>query len=96
MDVRRVLTGHRDGKAVFVSDEAIAPVTVALSPGSEFHRIWGGDARASFPDDGSQPHAPRYFPPIDGFLFGFFTIPPDRDTDLPADLDVAALAECPN
>jgi mannose-6-phosphate isomerase-like protein (cupin superfamily) len=94
MDVRRVVTGHRDGKAVFVSDEAVAPVTVALLPGSEFHRIWGGDARASFPDDGSQPDSPRYFPPVDGFRFGFFTIPPDREAGLPADLDVAAaLAE---
>lgn len=94
MDVRRVVTGHRDGKAVFVSDEIVAPVTLALMPGSEFHRIWGSDVRASFPDDGSQPDAPRYFPPGDGFRFGFFTIGPDGGAGIPADLDVgAALAE---
>jgi len=94
MDVRRVVTGHQDGKAVFVSDETIPPVTLALMPGSEFHRLWGSDVRASFPDDGAQPDAPRYFPPVEGFRFGFFTIPPDGGAGIPADLDVgAALAE---
>ena len=95
MDVRRVVTGHdAAGHAVFVSDEQVAPATLALLPGSEFHQLWGGDAPASFPDDGARPEALRYFPPLHGFRFGFFTIPPDGTTDLPADLDfAAALAE---
>ncbi len=43
---------------------------------------------------GRGPNAPRYFPPVGGFRFGFFTIPPDGGAHLPADLDVAAaLAE---
>ena len=47
MDARRVVTGHdADGKAVFVSDELVAPVTLALLPGSEFHQIWGSDTTA--------------------------------------------------
>ncbi len=95
MDARRVVTGHdADGKAVFVSDELVAPVTLALLPGSEFHQIWGSDTTASFPDDGSRPSAVQYFPPVDGFRFGFFTIPPDGGVGAPADLDLAAaLAE---
>lgn len=95
MDTRRVVTGHdAAGKAVFVSDEAVAPVTLALLPGSEFHRLWGNDSTASFPDDGSKPAAPRYFPPVGGTRFGFFTIPPDGGAGAPADLDItAALAE---
>jgi mannose-6-phosphate isomerase-like protein (cupin superfamily) len=95
MDVRRLVTGHdAAGKAVFARDEQVAPVTLALLPGSEFHQMWGADGRCSFPDDGSRPNAPTYFPPLDGFRFGLFTIPPDGGAGVPADLDLdAALAE---
>jgi mannose-6-phosphate isomerase-like protein (cupin superfamily) len=95
VDVRRVVTGHdADGNAAFVSDERVAPVTLALLPGSEFHLLWGADSAMNFPDNGSRPDAPRYFPPVGGFRFGFFTIPPDGGTGAPADLDInAALAE---
>jgi mannose-6-phosphate isomerase-like protein (cupin superfamily) len=95
MDVRRVVTGHdATGKAVFVGDEQVAPVTLALLPGSEFHRLWGADATVTFPDAGAAPGSERYFPPVGGFRFGFFTIPPDGGVGAPADLDMAAaLAE---
>jgi len=99
MDVRRVVTGHdADGKAVFVSDERVAPVTTALSPGSEFHQLWGADEAPHFPDDGSRPSHTTYFPPVGGFRFGHFTLPPEGSAEglsqLPADLDIgAALAE---
>ena len=94
MDVRRVVTGHDgDGNAVVVSDELVAPTTMALLPGSEFHLLWGSDQPASFPDDGSRPDSPRYFPPVGGFRFGFFTIPPAGATGLPADLDLTAAIE---
>jgi len=95
MDIRRVVTGHDSaGKAVFASDEQVAPVTLALLPGSEFHQIWGADEPRSFPDDGARPAAPQYFPPVGGFRFGFFTIPPDGGAGVPEGVDVAAaLAE---
>jgi mannose-6-phosphate isomerase-like protein (cupin superfamily) len=95
MDVRRVVTGHDGGgKAVFVGDELVAPVTLALLPGSEFHRLWGADSTVTFPDDGSRPDADRYFPRVGGSRFAFFTIPPDGGVGAPADLDLgAALAE---
>ena len=95
MDVRRVVTGHDvSGKAVFVSDERVSPVTTALSPGSEFHQLWGADEAPHFPDDGTRPPPTTYFPPVGGFRFGHFTLPPEGSAPLPADLDVgAALAE---
>jgi mannose-6-phosphate isomerase-like protein (cupin superfamily) len=95
MDVRRVVTGHdADGKAVFVADGDESPVTLSLIPGMEFHRLWGSDTTVSFPDDGSRPEAVKYFPPVGGFRFGLFTIPPDDGAGVPEDLDiVAALAE---
>jgi mannose-6-phosphate isomerase-like protein (cupin superfamily) len=95
MHVRRVVTGHdADGKAVVVSDDLVAPVTTAISPGSEFHQLWGSDGAPHFPDRGEEPAHHSYFPPVGGFRFGHFTLPPAGHAELPADLDVAAaLAE---
>jgi mannose-6-phosphate isomerase-like protein (cupin superfamily) len=77
MDVRRVVTGHdKSGKSVFVSDEAVEPVMPALMPAAEFHQLWGSDLTPQFPDDGSMPDWRTYFPPIGGFRFGMFTVPP--------------------
>jgi mannose-6-phosphate isomerase-like protein (cupin superfamily) len=92
--VRRVVTGHdANGKAVFASDEAVDPVTVGLIPGTEFHLLWGADQAPTFPDDGSPTPQPTYFPPLGGYRFGFFTVPPAQSS-IPADLDIeAALAE---
>jgi mannose-6-phosphate isomerase-like protein (cupin superfamily) len=94
MDVRRVVTGHDvDGKAVFVSDEQVAPIVPSLLPGNEFHRLWGGDEAPHFPDDGARPNDAAYFPPVGGYRFGFFTIPPDGGAGAPADLDIMAALE---
>jgi mannose-6-phosphate isomerase-like protein (cupin superfamily) len=94
MRVRRVVTGHdRDGKAVFASDEPVDPLTLALLPGTEFHRLWGADHAPTFPDEGGPTAQPSYFPPVGGYRFGFFTIPAGT-ASAPADLDLqAALAE---
>jgi len=65
MDVRRVVTGHdADGQAVFVSDDLVAPVAPTLTPGAEFHLLWGADTKTSFPDDGSKPPVELYFRPL--------------------------------
>ena len=94
MEIRRVTTGHdARGRAVVVSDEAVAPVTASLTPGWEHHQLWGTDERASFPDDGSRPDAPLYFPPASGSRFRVFTVPPG-DAAVPPDIDFeAAIAE---
>ena len=94
MRVRRVVTGHdRDGKAVFASDQQVDPLRLALMPGAEFHRLWGADQAPIFPDEGGPTAQPSYFPPVGGYRFGFFTVPPGT-APAPAGLDLqAALAE---
>jgi quercetin dioxygenase-like cupin family protein len=94
MGIRRVVTGHdQAGKAVFASDETIEPITGDLVPGYQFFRMWGSDAACRFPDDGSPPSAVQYFPPLGGFRFGLFTVPPDSEAQL-GEIDFeAALAE---
>lgn len=93
MKVRRVVTGHDSaGKSVFVSDTEVEPVTAQLLPGSEFHKLWGGDAAPRFPDDGKPPAQPTYFPPVGGFRFGMFTLPPQSHAVGPQPADTAAAA----
>jgi len=78
---------------VFASDEEVEPVTLAALPGYEFHKLWGGDGPSSFPDSGAPPDYKQYFPPVGGFRFGSFTVPPEASVVVPADLDPeAALA----
>ena len=90
MRVRRVVTGHSpDGKAVFASDEELEPVTVPYMPGYEFHLVWGADEPPRFPDAGKEPAHQMYFPPVGGFRFGVFTLPPESSVVLPDDLDPA-------
>jgi mannose-6-phosphate isomerase-like protein (cupin superfamily) len=92
--VRRVVTGHDgNGKAVFAADEHVDPVMVALVPRAEFHLLWGADHPPTFPDDGGPTPQPSYFPPVGGYRFGLFTLPPAPASE-PAELDLeAALAE---
>lgn len=76
--IRRVVTGHdAAGKAVFVSDEKVSPVTLASLPGLEFHQLWGADQASRYPDAGAAPRFKTYFPPVGGVRFGIFTVPPD-------------------
>jgi len=94
MGIRRVVTGHSaDGKAIVASDEVVEPIRLALLPGFEFFRLWGADSAPQFPDDGSMPAPHPYFPPLGGFRFGLFTVPPATDVMVDG-LDIgAALAE---
>ncbi len=91
MDIRCVVTGQNaSGKSVFVRDAPVPPVTLALLPGFEFHRLWGTEAVVELPSDGTAPPHPGYFPPKNGFRFGFFTIPPATTAEsAPADLGPA-------
>jgi mannose-6-phosphate isomerase-like protein (cupin superfamily) len=93
MNIRCVITGQTEsGKSVFVRDAPVAPVTLALLPGFEFHRLWGSESVVDLPSDGTAPPHPGYFPPANGFRFGFFTIPPETVATTPTDL-TAAFAE---
>lgn len=78
---------------MFASDDVVEPTTLALLPGVEFYRLWGADRPMQYPDDGAHPPANDYFPPLGGFRFGLFTVPPESVVD-PGEIDVeAALAE---
>lgn len=91
MGIRRVATGHDErGRAVVASDDMVEDITVSLTPGWRWHNLWGSDASSAFPDDGRRPQTPLYFPPLEGYRFCLFTVPPDAEGVAPADLDVEA------
>jgi mannose-6-phosphate isomerase-like protein (cupin superfamily) len=93
MDIHCVVTGQNEsGKSVIMRNTPIKPVSLALLPGYEFHRIWGSDSIPELPSDGTPPPQPRYFPPKSGFRFAFFTIPPDTETSVDQ-IDIAAALE---
>lgn len=91
MKIRRVVTGHTpEDKAIVASDTEVDGLNVALMPGAEFHRLWGADVVPTFPDDGAPHPAHNYFPPLGGFRFGLFTLPPDAVMSVPPpDMDAA-------
>ena len=91
MNVRCVVTGQTEsGKAVFVGDAPVEPITLSVLPGFEFHRFWGSESVPKLPSDGTAPLPPRYFPPKRGFRFGLFTVPPQaQEPAEPVDLDRA-------
>lgn len=97
MNIRRVVTGHsQDGKAVFVGDEVVPPITSDLIPGYEFHQIWGCDEPPTFPDDGSRPNVGAYFPPVGGVRCGLYTLPPAATPGAPPGLDVRTALQALN
>lgn len=94
MEIHCVVTGQdKSGKSVVVRDTPVKPVSLALLPGYEFHRIWGSDSVVKLPSDGTPPAQPRYFPPRNGFRFAFFTIPPETRTSVDQIDMVSALEE---
>ena len=85
--IRRVVTGHTsDGKATVVSDTEVEATTVSMLPGSEYHELWSADEAPTFPDDGVENAATHWFPPVGGFRFATFVVPP-RGQTLPDDFD---------
>lgn len=89
MHVRRIITGQTSTGAAVVSDQEVAPITVGLMPGAEFHVLWGDDAVPTLPSAGEQPDTKTWFPPPGGFRFGMVTIGPDS-VGLPPDFDLEA------
>ena len=93
-EIHCVVTGrNKAGKSVIVSNALAKPVTVALFPGYQFYRLWGSDSISALPSDGTPTSQPAYFPPKNGFRFGFFTVPPTTSAKVEPIAKPAALEE---
>lgn len=94
MPMRRVAIGQAtDGRTVVLGDEEVSPITVALFPGAEFLRVWGGDGTPQLPATTDLAQPEDWFPRAGGFRFAIVTLPPNTVT-MPENLDIgAALVE---
>jgi cupin domain len=80
MATRRVVTGHTvDGTSVFVSDEALEPLTSPDLAGAGMTYLWGADAPQQYPNDGAQPEWRGHFPALGGYRLLVFSMPPAGD-----------------
>lgn len=78
---------------MFVADRQVHAFEPTLMPGASFHVMWSADGPVTYPSDGAEPGGATYFPPVGGYRFGFFTLPPAGHVATPP-LDIAAaLAE---
>jgi len=94
--MRRVVTGHTsDGKATIVSDTQVDAITSPVLSEWEFYRLWGADKAPTFPDDGLPSPYSTHFPPVGGFRFGTFTVPPES-VERPENLDFNVILEAIN
>ncbi|WP_330254098.1 AMP-binding protein [Nocardia sp. NBC_00565] len=74
--VRRVVTGHdTQGKAVFVEDRLVEPISVAMTS-TVYHQLWRADAPSTFPDSGAIGPSTTFFPQLGGYRFFLLTLPP--------------------
>lgn len=73
--MRRVVTGERAGKAVFVEDGEVDATKISLSP-ITYHELWRADTLPTFPADGSNGPKSTFFPGAGGYRFFILTLPP--------------------
>lgn len=94
MKLRRVLTGHdHAGKAVFVRDDLLDGVQVALLPGLELHTLWCARAPTSASADMEQAVDMNWFPPVGGIRFFHMVLPAEGGELLPVADQASAIAE---
>jgi mannose-6-phosphate isomerase-like protein (cupin superfamily) len=91
--IRRVVTGHRtDGRSIVASDKEVSGTALPGRPGAVLTTLWGADDTLTYPDAGGEPRHHEWFPPIGGFRFIEFVLPPDRTAPPDADPQATAAA----
>jgi mannose-6-phosphate isomerase-like protein (cupin superfamily) len=91
MRVRQVSTGHDElGRAVFASDKEVEPVTLTLSPATQYHMLWSSDTTETVPNEGAAPPLSTFFPSVGGYRVFLLTLLPNTDYSVLADVDIEA------
>lgn len=93
--MRRIVTGHKDGKSVFVSD-GIPPRVVTLETGLELTEIWATDDIPTIPIEQGDPtvEMSSFVPGPAGTRFGLSQVPPQQELDKVLEkVDMAAVGQ---
>ncbi|NKY48615.1 cupin domain-containing protein [Nocardia vermiculata] len=75
--MRRIVIGDDDtGQGRILADDDIAPLTLAMLPGAQVHRMWELDEPPQLPLTGLPPRTETtFFPGPGGLRFGYISIP---------------------
>ncbi|SUA48185.1 hypothetical protein [Nocardia africana] len=86
--MRRIVVGDDGaGQGSVLSDENVEPLTLALLPGAQLHRMWEVDELPTLPVDRMPADVDTsYFPGPGGVRFGFISVPPGLSYEPPAEL----------
>ncbi|MEV5652793.1 cupin domain-containing protein [Nocardia sp. NPDC052254] len=91
---RIVVGGDGNGQSRVLSDDSVDPLTLALLPGAEIHRMWELDELPTLPVDQLPAGTDTsYFPSPGGVRFGFISVPPGLSYEPDPGLPEEALAE---
>lgn len=92
--MRRIVVGDDGaGQGTVLSDEKVEPLTLALLPGAQLHRMWEVDELPTLPVDRMPSDADTsYFPGPGGVRFGFISVPPGLSYEPDAELSEAEMA----
>ncbi|NRP88460.1 hypothetical protein GFPCMMHI_04382 [Ensifer adhaerens] len=93
MSVRRVVTGHKNEKAVFVSDEDCAGYAFSSVPGMIQNSLWATENLPRSGCGGEKQVVTSLVPPAGGSRLSFVTLAPDSAMALPTFDPSAAAAE---
>jgi len=90
---RRIVTGHRGGKAVVLSDTPLATYAFRIAPGFEHAYVWKTQTASEAEPDEVDLAMPRSaLPPGNGSLLHVVTFPPAA-ARVPRPADAAAVAQ---
>lgn len=94
MKVRQIVTGHDEqGNAIFLSENAVSPVEVAMVPGYKTFELWSTDGERQVPHAGPLPGVPNYFPGPSGVVFRMIVLPPAQEGGMLVQLSNDAISE---
>ncbi len=93
MSVRIVVTGHRNEKSVFISDEECSGYAFASMPGMVQNSLWATEALPRSGSTGDKQAITSLVPPSGGTRLSFVTLPPDSVTTSSAFDPSAMVAE---
>lgn len=94
MSIRQIVTGHDEqGNAIFLAENEVAPVEVAMIPGYKTFELWSTEGERQVPHTGPFPGVPNYFPGKNGVVFRMLVLPPAQGDGMTVELADEAISE---
>jgi hypothetical protein len=91
MGGKRVVTGHADGRSVFVDEAEIEDITLGLMPGLVFRTLWDTPEQPTVPNSAPVDTGSTWFPLPGGARVAQVVFPGAEDGGgVPSDLESAA------